>query len=57
MSEIYYPNYAYVGAPTVYNGTGGSGGDSGKKPLKISQGFLPFLSRTLVKANFLNSNH
>jgi hypothetical protein len=25
----YYPNYAYVGPPTVYNGTGNTGGDSG----------------------------
>lgn len=26
----YHPSYAWVGAPTVYNGTGGDGGDSGK---------------------------
>jgi hypothetical protein len=25
----YYPNYAYVGPPAVYNGTGKNGGDSG----------------------------
>lgn len=27
----YYPNYAWIGAPAVYDGTGGSGGDSGEK--------------------------
>jgi ammonium transporter, Amt family len=30
MSGSYYPNYAWVGAPVPYNGTGGDGGDSGK---------------------------
>jgi len=25
----YYPNYAYVGPSTTYNGTGDTGGDSG----------------------------
>jgi Amt family ammonium transporter len=29
-SEVYYPNYGYVGAPANYNGTGTNGGDSGK---------------------------
>jgi hypothetical protein len=28
--DTYYPSYSWVGAPTVYNGTGGDGGDSGK---------------------------
>jgi hypothetical protein len=27
----YAPNYAWVGAPTVYNGTGHDAGDSGRK--------------------------
>jgi Amt family ammonium transporter len=39
MSEPYYPNYAYVGAPTVYNGTGGSGGDSATT--NLNQWFQP----------------
>jgi len=26
-------SYAFIGAPAVYNGTGGDGGDSSKKPL------------------------
>ena len=30
MSDAsFVPNYAWVGAPTAYNGTGGNGGDSG----------------------------
>ncbi len=28
--EPYAPNYAWVGAPAIYNGTGKTGGNSGK---------------------------
>lgn len=35
----YAPNYAWVGAPAVYNGTGGSGGDSAVE--NLNQWFDP----------------
>ena len=37
----YAPNYAWVGAPTEFNGTGRTGGDSGK----TSRVFPPFSFR------------
>jgi hypothetical protein len=46
-SAPYYPNYAYVGPPTVYNGTGNTGGDSG-----MNFQFLPpfnYYSGTFLK--------
>lgn len=34
------PNYAWVGAPTVYNGTGYDGGDSGMLPFSHTHNLI-----------------
>jgi len=44
--RTYYPSYAWVGAPTVYNGTGGDGGDSGKISTPRPQYFLNVMDRS-----------
>lgn len=40
QSDPYYPNYAYVGPPAQYNGTGATGGNSGTISLFSSQDLI-----------------
>ncbi len=46
----YAPNYAWVGAPAGYNGTGGTGGDSGEDlTLSMHKILFPTLTSNFMK--------
>jgi hypothetical protein len=55
MSSGFAPNYAWTGAPTVYNGTGFSGGDSGMFCLTLL--YLPLLNPDPVLATHPKTNN
>ena len=40
----YYPNYATVGPPSHYNGTGATGGNSGTGPCALLHILAEFLA-------------